>query len=48
MEIEDFDDHLRQVVNGHRLKPYLDAHDINGPGKQLESFSISTLVLVDD
>ncbi|XP_076950543.1 uncharacterized protein LOC143623543 [Bidens hawaiensis] len=24
VEIEDFDDHLRQVVNGHRLKPYLE------------------------
>ena len=30
VEIEDFDDHLRQVVNGHRLKPYLDSSDIQG------------------
>jgi len=29
VEIEDFDDHLRQVVNGHRLKPYLDDADLN-------------------
>ncbi|KAI3670926.1 hypothetical protein L1987_87570 [Smallanthus sonchifolius] len=29
IKIEDFDDHLRQVVNGHRLKPYLEASDIN-------------------
>ena len=30
VEIEDFDDHLRQVVNGHRLKPYLESSDIHG------------------
>ncbi|XP_076888765.1 uncharacterized protein LOC143539302 [Bidens hawaiensis] len=29
MEIEDFDDHLRQVVNGHRFKPYLEDADLN-------------------
>ncbi|KAK9064441.1 hypothetical protein SSX86_015823 [Deinandra increscens subsp. villosa] len=29
-EIEDLDDHLKQVVNGHRLKPYLDSADIHG------------------
>ncbi|XP_076932969.1 uncharacterized protein LOC143598703 [Bidens hawaiensis] len=29
VEIEDFDDHLRQVVNGHRLKPYLEDADLN-------------------
>ncbi|XP_022033491.1 uncharacterized protein LOC110935417 [Helianthus annuus] len=44
IEIEDFDDHLRQVVNGHRLKPYLEANDINGPDKQSECFMLSTLV----
>ncbi|KAK1411694.1 hypothetical protein QVD17_38254 [Tagetes erecta] len=43
IEIEDFDDHIRQVVNGHRLKAYLDVNDINGPTKQSESFFISTL-----
>ncbi|KAK1433898.1 hypothetical protein QVD17_10816 [Tagetes erecta] len=47
IEIEDFEDHLRQVVNGHRLKPYLDVNDINGPTKQSESFFISTLDLVE-
>ena len=30
VEIEDFDDHLRQNVNGHRLKPYLESSDIHG------------------
>ncbi|XP_076933072.1 uncharacterized protein LOC143598846 [Bidens hawaiensis] len=29
VEIKDFDDHLRQVVNGHRLKPYLEYADLN-------------------
>ncbi|XP_076886573.1 uncharacterized protein LOC143536476 [Bidens hawaiensis] len=29
VEIEDFDDHLRQVVNSHRLKPYLEDADLN-------------------
>ncbi|XP_076900172.1 uncharacterized protein LOC143554256 [Bidens hawaiensis] len=29
MEIEDFDFHVRQVVNGHRLKPYLEDTDLN-------------------
>ncbi|XP_076931975.1 uncharacterized protein LOC143597333 [Bidens hawaiensis] len=29
VEIEDFDDHLRQVVNGHWLKPYLEDADLN-------------------
>ncbi|XP_076942486.1 uncharacterized protein LOC143612366 [Bidens hawaiensis] len=29
VEIEDFDDHMRQVVNGHRLKPYLEDADLN-------------------
>ncbi|XP_076925787.1 uncharacterized protein LOC143588745 [Bidens hawaiensis] len=29
VEIEDFDDYLRQVVNGHRLKPYLKDADLN-------------------
>ena len=41
--IEDFDDHLRQVVNGHRLKRCLEPNDINGPDKQSESFALSTL-----
>ncbi|XP_076885248.1 uncharacterized protein LOC143534703 [Bidens hawaiensis] len=29
VKIEDFDDHLRQVVNGHRQKPYLEDADLN-------------------
>ncbi|XP_076933845.1 uncharacterized protein LOC143599888 [Bidens hawaiensis] len=29
VEIEDFDDHLRQVMNGHRLKPSLEDADFN-------------------
>ncbi|KAD3641693.1 hypothetical protein E3N88_30917 [Mikania micrantha] len=33
IEIEDFDDHIRQVVNGHRLKPYLEATDFQGAPK---------------
>ncbi|KAI3676096.1 hypothetical protein L1987_85695 [Smallanthus sonchifolius] len=36
IEIEDFGDHLRQTVNGHWLKPYLEPNDINGPDKQVE------------
>jgi len=29
VEIEDTKDQVRQVVNGHRLKPYLEGNDIN-------------------
>ncbi|KAI3760239.1 hypothetical protein L1987_50632 [Smallanthus sonchifolius] len=44
VEIEDFDDHLRQTVNGHRLKPYLEANDINGVDKQSECLFVETVV----
>ncbi|KAD7478568.1 hypothetical protein E3N88_01704 [Mikania micrantha] len=37
VEVEDFDDHIRQVVNGHRLKPYMEADDINRFKTQSES-----------
>ncbi|KAJ0954149.1 putative nucleotidyltransferase, Ribonuclease H [Helianthus annuus] len=42
-EIEDFDDHIRQMVNGHRLKPYFNAREINGPGKNVEVLYVSTV-----
>ncbi|XP_035844516.1 uncharacterized protein LOC118491142 [Helianthus annuus] len=42
-EIEDIDDHIRQMVNGHRLKPYFNARDINGPGKNVEVLYVSTV-----
>ncbi|XP_022041941.1 uncharacterized protein LOC110944593 [Helianthus annuus] len=42
-EIEDFDDHIRQMVNGHRLKPYFNAREINGPGKNVEVLFVSTV-----
>ncbi|KAI3670961.1 hypothetical protein L1987_87606 [Smallanthus sonchifolius] len=38
VEIEDFDDHLRQVVNGHRLKPYLETKEINDTKEESVSF----------
>ena len=41
VEIEDFDDHLRQVVNGHRLKPYLDSSDIHGTTEEPVCFLTS-------
>ena len=41
VEIEDFDDHLRQVVNGHRLKPYLDSADIHGTTEEPVCFLTS-------
>ncbi|XP_021992121.1 uncharacterized protein LOC110888932 [Helianthus annuus] len=42
-EIEDFDDHIRQMVNGHRLKPYFNAREINGPEKNVEVLYVSTV-----
>ncbi|XP_076908922.1 uncharacterized protein LOC143566013 [Bidens hawaiensis] len=33
-EIEDFDDHMRQVVNGYRLKSYLEIMDIHNMDKE--------------
>ncbi|KAI3828508.1 hypothetical protein L1987_02609 [Smallanthus sonchifolius] len=41
IEIEDCEDHLRQVMNGHRLKPYLELNEINGPTNQAEAFLLS-------
>ncbi|XP_076922727.1 rho GTPase-activating protein 7-like [Bidens hawaiensis] len=37
-EIEDFDDHIRQVVNGYRLKPYLEMEDIHKMDKESSLF----------
>ena len=48
VEIEDLDDHLRQTVNGHRLKPYLDPNDINGPDKQSECLVLSIVAHPED
>ncbi|KAD3337906.1 hypothetical protein E3N88_33427 [Mikania micrantha] len=42
IEIEDFEDHLRQVMNGHRLKPYLEATDFKGASKESVSFVTSS------
>ncbi|XP_076902764.1 uncharacterized protein LOC143557612 [Bidens hawaiensis] len=44
IESENLKDHNKQVVNGHRLKPYLDASDINGTEKELVSFLEVSLV----
>ena len=38
IEIEDPKDGVKQMVNGHRLKPYLDATDINGATKEMVNF----------
>ncbi|XP_076902845.1 uncharacterized protein LOC143557724 [Bidens hawaiensis] len=46
-EIEDFDDHVRQVANGYRLKPYLEMEDIHNMGKESVSFIVTSLVYED-
>ena len=38
IEVEDPKDGVKQMVNGHRLKPYLDASDINGSTKEMVNF----------
>nr|XP_043627997.1 uncharacterized protein LOC122599536 [Erigeron canadensis] len=38
IEIEDPKDGVKQMVNGHHLKPYLDASDINGSKKEMVNF----------
>ncbi|XP_076956498.1 uncharacterized protein LOC143631709 [Bidens hawaiensis] len=43
-DIEDFDDHLRQVVNGYRLKPYLKTKDIHNVDKESVSFVVTSPV----
>ncbi|XP_076950219.1 uncharacterized protein LOC143623124 [Bidens hawaiensis] len=47
-EIEDFDDHLRQVVNGYRLKPYLEMKDIHELDKESVNFIVTSLVYEDN
>ncbi|XP_076929775.1 uncharacterized protein LOC143594326 [Bidens hawaiensis] len=46
-EIGDFDDHVRQVVNGYRLKPYFEMKDIHNMGKESVSFIVTSLVFED-
>ncbi|XP_076931478.1 uncharacterized protein LOC143596642 [Bidens hawaiensis] len=41
VEIKDFVDHLRQVVNGHRLKPYLEDVDLNKDIHESEFFFLA-------
>ena len=38
VEIENPKDGVKQMVNGHRLKQYLDATDINGATKEVVNF----------
>ncbi|XP_076895305.1 uncharacterized protein LOC143547879 [Bidens hawaiensis] len=47
-EIEDFDDHIRQVVNGYRLKPYLEMDDIHKMDKESGSFIVTSPVYDDN
>ncbi|XP_076944255.1 uncharacterized protein LOC143614819 [Bidens hawaiensis] len=47
-EIEDFDDHIRQVVNGYRLKPYLEMEDIHKMNKESVSFIVTSPVYEDN
>ncbi|XP_076925649.1 uncharacterized protein LOC143588562 [Bidens hawaiensis] len=46
-EIEDFDDHVSQVVNGYRLNPYLEMKDIHEMDKESVSF-IATSPIYED
>ncbi|XP_076942851.1 uncharacterized protein LOC143612863 [Bidens hawaiensis] len=47
-KIEDFDDHVRQVLNGYRLKPYLEMKDIHEMDKESVSFIVTSLVYEDN
>ncbi|XP_076911290.1 uncharacterized protein LOC143569169 [Bidens hawaiensis] len=47
-EIEDFDDHVRQVVNGYRLKPYLEMKDIHEMDKESVSLVVTSPVYEDN
>ncbi|XP_076960135.1 uncharacterized protein LOC143636423 [Bidens hawaiensis] len=47
-EIEDFDDHVRQVVNGYRLKPYLEMKGIHNMDKESVSFIVTSPVYEDN
>ncbi|XP_076937646.1 uncharacterized protein LOC143605397 [Bidens hawaiensis] len=47
-EIEDFDDHIRQVVNGYRLKPYLEMEDIHKMDKESVSFIVTSPIYEDN
>ncbi|XP_076913195.1 uncharacterized protein LOC143571739 [Bidens hawaiensis] len=47
-EIEDFDDLVRQVVNGYRLKPYLELEDIHNMDKESVSFLVTSPVYEDN
>ena len=42
VEIEDPKNGLKQVVNGHRLKPYLDATDLSGAPSDSVNFLVSS------
>ncbi|KAK9058323.1 hypothetical protein SSX86_023164 [Deinandra increscens subsp. villosa] len=43
VEIEDVQDQVKQVVNGHRLKPYLENQDINMLEADKVSFLLNSL-----
>ncbi|XP_076888027.1 uncharacterized protein LOC143538332 [Bidens hawaiensis] len=47
-EIEYFDDHVRQVVNGYRLKPYLEIKDIHKMDKESVNFIVTSPVYEDN
>ncbi|XP_076884420.1 uncharacterized protein LOC143533579 [Bidens hawaiensis] len=47
-KIEDFDYHIRQVVNGYRLKPYLEMEDIHKMDKASVSFIVTSSVYEDN
>ncbi|XP_076959058.1 uncharacterized protein LOC143635026 [Bidens hawaiensis] len=46
-EIEEFDYHVRQVVNGYILNPYLEMKDIHEMDKELVSFIVTPPVYED-
>ncbi|XP_076949355.1 uncharacterized protein LOC143621975 [Bidens hawaiensis] len=47
-EMEDLDDHIRQVVNGYRLKPYLEMDDIHKMDKESVRFIVTSPVYEDN
>ncbi|XP_076936552.1 uncharacterized protein LOC143603719 [Bidens hawaiensis] len=47
-KIENFDDHIRQVVNGYRLKPYLETEDIHKMEKESVNFIVTSPVYEDN
>ncbi|XP_076906362.1 uncharacterized protein LOC143562458 [Bidens hawaiensis] len=47
-EIEDFDDHMRKLVNGYRLQPYMELKDIHEKDKESVSFIVISPIYEDN